>query len=385
MTSQTYLPPRVTVYVAPSRFHTALGRSSSLKSVILRVDGLHLYSTGTAGSGRVKPSISLSNTAETRIKQQRMADLNPPTITTCLEWLSKDQCAALSVVESALNSNFTTALLGSLAGAFAGAFAAQKMVERSKTREELAKELRNTNAAIMASFTTCNAVLALKRQHVQPLYEKFVQDKKEVNAFHARSAAGQLQGNAQFHFVTDLRTFAAPTTPIDSLKDLLFNKLSVSGRALALVCAIEDAALGLTRSIQARQSLVEQIKSQSIPKDLLALYYFGFTLPNGDINQEYPDLVAAIHSYTDDLAFFSHLLCSDLTAHAHHLQSRLERVQRKHSTKATEVDFSQAKSSGLIPPDDQYTDWLKGFKQPGSGESPRLSACRRIVRRWKTR
>ncbi len=46
------------------------------------------------------------------------------------------------------NTTFATALIGSLAGAFAGAYGAQRIAERSKTKELLLTEIRNTNAAI---------------------------------------------------------------------------------------------------------------------------------------------------------------------------------------------------------------------------------------------
>jgi hypothetical protein len=61
-----------------------------------------------------------------------------------------------------LNSNLFTSLIGALAGAFAGAYGGQLIVERSKTRDELLKEMRNTNAAIMLAFGMCNTALSLR-------------------------------------------------------------------------------------------------------------------------------------------------------------------------------------------------------------------------------
>src|SRR5690349_16473622 len=67
------------------------------------------------------------------------------------------------------NSAFTTSLVGALAGAFAGARAAQVIAERSKLRDEISKQIRDTNAAMVVSFTIANSVLALKKQHVAEL------------------------------------------------------------------------------------------------------------------------------------------------------------------------------------------------------------------------
>ena len=295
-----------------------------------------------------------------------MADPTSALPALCFQWFSTEACAILDVVGTGLNSSFSTALLGSLAGAFAGAIAAQRIVESNKTREELLKELRNTNAAAMAAFTTCNASLALKKQHVQPLHTQFLADKANLEQFKARHASGQIQGDATYHFISDMRTFPAPVVPIDTLTDLLFNKISVGGRPLSLVCAIEDASRGLKEAISARHALIERMKSGIIPKDEIPSYYFGFPLPNGDTNQEYPDLVFAIHSYCDDLAFFSHLLCGDLTSHSKDLYAKLTKRQQKIAPKPTEADFTSARESGLLPPDSQYTDWLRAFRKPGT-------------------
>lgn len=291
----------------------------------------------------------------------------PPAL--CLKLFSAETCEILDAISTGLNSSFSTALLGSLAGAFAGAIAAQRIVESNKAREELLKELRNTNAAAMAAFTTCNTSLALKKQHVQPLQTQFITGKKNLEQFKAQRASAQIQGSATYHFISDFRTFPAPVVPIDSLKDLLFNKISVGGRPLSLVCAIEGATLGLKEAIGARHALIERIKSGNIPEDKIISYYFGFPLPNGDTNQEYPDLVYAIHSYCDDLAFFSHLLCCDLASHAKDLYAKLTKRQQKVAPKPTEADFTAARDSGLLPPDAQYKDWLHAFRKPGATES----------------
>jgi hypothetical protein len=286
----------------------------------------------------------------------------PPAL--CLKWFSTETCAVLDAIGTGLNSSFLTALLGSLAGAFAGAIAAQRIVESNNAREELLKELRNTNAAAMAAFTTCNAALALKKQHVRSLHTQFLTDKANLEQFKTQRALGQTQGNGTHHFVSDMRTFPSPVVPVDTLKDLLFNKISVGGRPLSLVCAIEDAARGLKEAISERNVLVERMKSGIIPKDEIPSYYFGFPLPSGDTNQEYPDLVFAIHSYCDDLAFFSHLLCCDCTSHSKDLYAKLTKRQQKIAPRPTEADFKPARDSGLIPPDSQYIDWLRAFRKP---------------------
>ena len=61
------------------------------------------------------------------------------------------------------NTTFATALIGSLAGAFAGAYGAQRIAERSKTKELLLTEIRNTNAAIMVAYVVFSFFYGLKK------------------------------------------------------------------------------------------------------------------------------------------------------------------------------------------------------------------------------
>ena len=85
----------------------------------------------------------------------------------------------LAWLEAALNSAFSIALVGGFVGAVGGALGAQHIAERAKRREDLLKELRNTNAATIVSFAICNAALALKKQHVRPMHEQFAKEKEK--------------------------------------------------------------------------------------------------------------------------------------------------------------------------------------------------------------
>ena len=276
-------------------------------------------------------------------------------------------CIAASSIWGALNSNFAIAVIGGLAGAFGGALGAQHIVERSKQRDDLLKELRNTNAATMVAFTACNTALALKKQHVQPMYELFAHEKEALRNFKEQRATGQRQGNAEYRFVTDLRVFPAAVVPIETLKDLAFNKISAYGRALALVSVLEQSLLGLKEAIMKRDLLVQRFASGGIPAEQAHLYYFGMPLPTGDTNQEYPDLVEAIHSYVDDIAFFSALLCDDLIAHGRRIHKAFAQKFGKGAPSVSTADFSGPRQTGLLPPDTQYADWLNAFAEQDSG------------------
>jgi hypothetical protein len=272
-------------------------------------------------------------------------------------------CDFLSDVWKVVNSSFIIAFVGGLTGAFGGALGAQHIVERSKNREELLRELRNTNAAIMVSFTIANTALALKKQHIQPMYESFTAEKENLRKFQEESSSQQPQGKRQYHLTGDLRSFPAPITPIETLQELLFHKISAHGRPLALAAVLEQSLVGLENSISKRDSLAQKFSNGEVPSELIAKYYLGLPLPNGDINQEYPDLVEAIHSYSDDIIFFSTLLCADLVAHGERIHKSFTKKFGKNAPNVSTADFGSPRKSGLIPSESQYIDWLNGFKE----------------------
>lgn len=271
-----------------------------------------------------------------------------------------------------LNSNIAIAFVGGFAGAIGGALGAQRIVERSRKREERLRELRYTNAAIMVGHTICNAALALKKQHVQPMREEFIRSRTNLEAFKAKRDAKQIAQDVQFQVRMDMRTYPSPTVPIETLKHIVFQEMSAIGRPLALVAVIEQSLIGLSSAIAKRDQLIQRFASGEIPENTHAHYLFGLPLQEGHINQEYPDLVEAIYSYVDDLAFFSYQLCADLMKHGAKVREAL--ATRKSSQQVphvNEVDFSGPLKTGLIPPDSQYGDWVNAFvERPESDAQP---------------
>lgn len=279
----------------------------------------------------------------------------------CLDSLPSVLSSAANTGWQFLNSNLAIAFIGGFAGAIGGALGAQRIAERSRKREERLKELRYTNAAIMVAHTICNAALSLKKQHVQPMREGFLKAKADLDAFKAKRDAGEIAGDVEFHVQMDMRTYPAPIVPIETLKHIAFQEISAVGRPLALVSVIEQSLIGLTSAIAKRDQIIRSFASGAIPEQSHANYYFGLPHQGGHVNQEFPDLVEAIYSYVDDLTFFSSLLCSDLMKHGAKVREVLVKESRKQVPHVSEADFSGPVKSGLMPPESQYSDWLKGF------------------------
>ena len=159
----------------------------------------------------------------------------------------------------------------------------------------------------------------------------------------------------------DLRAFPAPIVPIDTLKHIVFQEISTVGRPLALVAVLEQSLIGLRNAIEKRDQLVRRFETGEIPEKIHLHYYFGLPLQEGHINQEYPDLVDAIYSYVDDLAFFSYQLYTDLVKHGIKVREALTKKPSRQVPRVSEADFSGPLNSGLIPPASQYADWVNSF------------------------
>jgi hypothetical protein len=263
------------------------------------------------------------------------------------------------------NSAVVVALIGGFVGAVGGALGAQHIAERAKRKDELLKELRSTNAATTVGFTICNSFIALKRQNVLPLHENFSRDKEKREKFLAKRRSAEIDRNQPFEFQADLRAISAPSVPMDTLKTQVFDRISAHARPLALVSVLGQTLASLDEAIGRRNALIGRFARGDVPKELVPNFYFGMALPSGDTNQEYPDTVAAIAAYTDDMIFFSRLLCTDLMSHGGKIKAVLAKLGAKDVPSVSTAEFGKAAEAGLLPPDDHYTDWLNSFvEQP---------------------
>jgi hypothetical protein len=255
------------------------------------------------------------------------------------------------LVGQLLNSNFSAAI----AGAFAGAVASVLIVERGARRRELLLEIRSTNAAIMVAFTIVNSLISLKGQHIKKLGDTLKQQRAELDKFEVRRKKGELAQGEFFQFDADFQTVALMETPIDVLRGIAFDKLTLEGRPLMLLAMLAQSLNSLEQSISDRTAVIREFQANSPnpPKDLVCRY-FGLPLEGGHVDARYPSSVNAISHYTDDCLFFGTLLIEDLHDHG---KSIRERQGWKEPAIAL-PNFDTDKSRGLLPDRSQYSDWV---------------------------
>ena len=259
---------------------------------------------------------------------------------------------------SVLNSNFTAAL----AGALAGALAAQRIGDRAKQREALLQEIRATNAAIMLTFTICNAGLSLKSQQVKDIHDTYCRSKRELDDVRTKSAAGTLPTGHEFEFQADLRTLQMPVVPVDLLRSKVFDGVSAARRTLALTSALAGALDSLAETITVRNALVERYRSLGqAGASQLPAFYFGLPYGPGHRSTEFPDAIEALHKLTDDVIFFSELIGKDLADHGNQILVKYKNLTRRSEEKISSLDYSIARDRGLMPDATKYSDWLSAF------------------------
>ncbi|WLG70030.1 hypothetical protein [Pseudomonas brassicacearum] len=253
-----------------------------------------------------------------------------------------------------------TSIVGALAGAGIGAWAAGHISEKNKTRDQLTKEIRDTNAAIMLALGVMNAGIGLKRQHIKPLKESYDEQREKVKRIIAEMAKGQQQIDFPQINLIQLPEIAPP---VIYLQEIVLSRLSTAGRALASVTQLTDAVSNLNVMLKQRNELIRKMKNGEFPvgakKEHLC---FGLRYGNGETNEEYHDSVQGISSYTDDIIFFGSELCLDLLEHADLLVGRFKKRLRGPVPEINKIDLSKARLDGWIPDGEGYKNWTSGFR-----------------------
>ena len=266
------------------------------------------------------------------------------------------------IIHQLSNEVLIQTIVGTFVAAAAGTYGAQVVIEKTKNREMLLEEIRNTNAAIMLAFDTFNACFSLKKQRAKPIKEKHDALQEALDRI-PQPPPGQF---VLFEYQADYSTLAPIFIVTGPLQKQIFEKISAVGRPLALTAALIRAVESLNRSIQERNELIEEMRSMpketAAQKEAVTFQYFGRTNREGHTDTSFPDFIEAIYRYTDDCIEFSKTLAEDLFAHGENLKKKFG----KDAPKVHKVDFSIAPTE-LMPNPDDYADWYKAF--PKSSEA----------------
>ena len=251
-------------------------------------------------------------------------------------------------------SNLVTALLGSLAGAFGGAWAAQRIANKNKLRDDLLKEIRNTNAAAMMLYGIANSHLGMKSEHIQSMRDKYEEEQTKLDLFLKAKKAGTVPPRQTFEFTADLQTLKPLLSPTEPIQRLMFDQISITGAALSVLPILLATIQSLNETLTDRNHIVEDWKKDRPPNLIQA--YFGME-HDSVVDQRYKMLVEAIYRQTDDVIAFSMMIGDALHEHAKDQRQKLRSHFRIDGPTINKVDFSRFDKS--IPPADEYTNFAK--------------------------
>lgn len=196
-----------------------------------------------------------------------------------------------------LQSTFSTAVVGSLTGAFGGAWAAKKIADRSKLREELLKEIRNTNAAATMIYGIANTYIGLKKQHVKRLYEEYHSQRDNFELFLKSSQARMAPPRQTFQFNADLMTLNTPNSPTEQIENIIFNQISITGPVLFVTPILLQSIQSIRETFTERNMLINEFRAHGSTNPYV---YFGIGHDN-HVDQRYMNTVNGISALNDDV------------------------------------------------------------------------------------
>jgi hypothetical protein len=71
--------------------------------------------------------------------------------------------------------------------------------------------------------------------------------------------------------------------------------------------------------------------------------------------------MTGLKNLTDDVIFFSHLLCEELAEHGNSVLNKFKSQFKGAMEQINAIELSPEKTAGLMPPNEQYSEWLAGF------------------------
>jgi len=264
------------------------------------------------------------------------------------EWLAELREIFFRIVSSRNLWELAGIGLSSGIAAYFGARGAQRVISKNNTLEASRRDIHLISSAQMICLSIANSAMAMKRQHVRPLSENY---SKQVSI----AREGVERSLPTVHIQMDLQKLPVPFLATTQLEKILFENISLSGRALSAFNALIGAINLMRESIIDRNDLVDRWHEQGMEQEKILRKYLSFPDERG-FDEIYSNLVDAILSYTNDVIFFSMILENDLRAIGEDMRAKFPGNDPPELPK-----ISWSNVDELIPKHTEYSDWLKGF------------------------
>lgn len=140
--------------------------------------------------------------------------------------------------------------LSSGIAAYFGARGAQHVISKNNTLEASRRDIHLISSAQMICLSIANSAMAMKRQHIRPLSENYF---KQVSI----AREGIERALPAVHIQMDLQKLPIPFLATSQLEKILFENISLSGRALSAFNSLIGAINLMRDSIIDRNELVD--------------------------------------------------------------------------------------------------------------------------------
>lgn len=244
-----------------------------------------------------------------------------------------------------------TAAIGTIIGAW--------LTSRANTKRRVVDELRALHAAYALCFTVANKALALKRQHLRPMWDKYSAATEAYDAYVVNPIG-------PFAIDLDLQTLSQPRFADESLERIVFEKCSLGHRGLAAIVSLRDATKDVKESIDFRNDLINNFRENTPATEFEKIAVYVGAYHEEKVDQRFGHNLEALFKQIDDCIFFSMFLADQILQSERKLRGRNWWRFRLNLPKQYPADWSLARNEALIPPESQYVDWLRGFKKPPS-------------------
>ena len=241
-------------------------------------------------------------------------------------------------------------LVSTLVSAFAGAAGAQWISERRRYKDNLEREFRLNNAAIVITFNIANSLFTFKKQLCKPMHDTFKKQIEELNRHRNKNHSG---GDI-FDFQASLTKFDPPLFPFDQLEKILLGNVNLDQVTLTFFFQLKGSAQILTDAARARNQWIDSFQSRK-QKDAsyIASLYFGIPDPLGHQDTTHPDLVDGIYDTNDSCIFFSTKLAELLVDHG----ELIKRRAKKKKWKIININWNESLKYNLLPDDNEFLSW----------------------------
>ena len=134
---------------------------------------------------------------------------------------------------------------------------------------------------------------------------------------------------------------------------------------MAATAELHAAIKGLNQTLSSRNDLMKEMRlTEGLTDQAMLFRYFGLRDPETRrVDERYTSMVQILEMQTNDCLFFARQLEAECVRHAN-LRAGKNRWKYKLPYRRLEVaDWTKAIQEGLLPPDDDYASWTKGFRE----------------------